>query len=179
MFRVHCMTPRILIADDNPGVRSALKHLLENQEQWEISEANNGQEAISKAAEARPDVILIDLAMPVMDGLTAAREISKILPETPILMCTMHWSRQLELEAQKYGVRQVLSKTDTSTLLSAVQQTVSSKLPNSPDLIPERLRVTLPPNPTLPPAGGASSTPAATAAEVDTPKGDPKLRRCE
>src|SRR5579862_7972286 len=165
------MTPRILVADDNPGVRTALRRLLEDQDHWEISEANNGQEAISKAAEIRPDVILIDFAMPVMDGLTAAREISKLLPEIPILMCTMHWSRQLEQEAQKYGVRQVLSKTDAGAVVSSVRQLLSPKLPSPSGSILEAGSVTLPPNPTLAP-------PAVTPIEGGQPNNSPKIRRC-
>src|SRR5437016_14202916 len=104
------MPVQILIADDNPVVRPALRHLLDSIDSWEILDAENGQEAIAQARELRPNLIILDLVMPVMDGLTAAREISKLLPETPLLMHTLHWSPQLEWEAQKVGVRKMIPK---------------------------------------------------------------------
>ena len=67
------MPVRILIADDNPVVRTALRHLLESVGHWEIIDVENGLEAIAQAQEFRPNLIILDLVMPVMDGLTAAR----------------------------------------------------------------------------------------------------------
>jgi CheY-like chemotaxis protein len=116
------MRQRILIADDNPTFRKALRQLLEGVDHWEIIEAAEGQEAVTKSVETRPDVILLDLAMPVKDGFAAAREISRLLPGTPILMCTMHVSAQVEVEAQKSGIRHVLSKTDSNLILPAIRQ---------------------------------------------------------
>jgi len=116
------MPQRILIADDNPTFRKALRQLLEGADHWEIIEAAEGQEAVRRAAEVRPDVIVLDLAMPMKDGLSAAREISQLLPDTPILMCTMHASAQVETEAQKSGIRQVLSKTESNLILPAIRQ---------------------------------------------------------
>jgi len=118
------MPTRILIADDNPVIRRSLRALLENAGRWEITEAQNGQDAVAKAGEVRPDLIVLDLVMPVMDGLAAAREIARILPGTPILMNTLHWSPQVELEAQKAGVRKVVPKSEGSILKSAVQQLI-------------------------------------------------------
>jgi CheY-like chemotaxis protein len=116
------MPIRILIAEDNPVVRSALRSLLESAGPWEIVDVENGQEAIAKAQEVKPSLIILDLVMPVMDGLRAARQISKLLPDTPMLMHTMHWSPQVELEAQKVGVRKVVSKADSRLLVSTVQR---------------------------------------------------------
>lgn len=113
---------RILIADDTPAVRKALRQLLEGAHPWQVAEAEDGQQAISRALELRPDLIILDLAMPVMDGLTAAREISKVLPETPIVMYTMHWTPPLELAAQKSGVRKVVPKVHSEALLKAVEE---------------------------------------------------------
>src|SRR5215831_7102287 len=115
------MPQRILIADDNATYRKALRQLLGGVDHWEIIEAAEGQEAVTKSIETRPDLILLDLAMPVKDGLAAAREISQLLPGTPILMCTMHSSAQVETEAQKSGIRQVLSKTDSKLILPAIR----------------------------------------------------------
>lgn len=151
--------------------------MLEDQDHWEISEATNGQEAITRAAELRPDVILIDLAMPVMDGLTAAREISKLLPEIPILMCTMHWSTQLEHEARKYGIHQVLSKTDAGAVLSSVRQLLSSRLSRASKPLDDPIPLTLPANPKLTPAGTPPST-STISTETAPPKEVPKVRRC-
>ena len=129
------MPTRILIAEDSPAVRTALRSLLESAGSWEIVDVENGQEAIAKAQELRPDLIILDLVMPVMDGLTAARAISKLLPEIPMLMHTMHWSPQVEVEAQKVGVRKVVSKADSILLVSTVRQFLPPD-PSAPPTIP-------------------------------------------
>ncbi len=116
------MPIRILIAEDNPAVRTALHTLLAGAGPWEIVEVENGKDAIAKAQELKPNLIILDLVMSVMDGLSAARGISRLLPETPMLMYTMHWSPQVDVEAQKVGVRKVVSKADNRLLLSLVQQ---------------------------------------------------------
>ena len=119
------MPTRILIADDNPSVRTALRHLLEASGEWEVIDVENGQQAVAKAQELRPHVVLLDLVMPVMDGLTAARELSKLFPDLPLLMHTLHWSPQVEVEAQKVGVRKVIPKADSKGLVSAIQQALA------------------------------------------------------
>jgi DNA-binding NarL/FixJ family response regulator len=116
------MRTRILIADDNPLFRRTLKRILESVDHWEIIETQDGDEAVRKSLETSPDLIVLDLAMPVKDGLTAAREISQALPHTPLLMCTMHASAQLEIEAQKSGVRQVIPKSESSIIVPAIRQ---------------------------------------------------------
>jgi CheY-like chemotaxis protein len=121
------MPQRILIAEDNPAVRNALRILLEDAGRWEIFEVENGQQAIVRAQEFKPNLIVLDLVMPVMDGLSAARQISKLLPDTPMLMYTMHWSPQVEVEAQKVGVRRVVPKSDSRLLVSAVQELLPSE----------------------------------------------------
>jgi len=126
------MPIRILIADDNSSFRRVLRRLLEKSATRDIVEAEDGQQAVSKALELRPDVIVLDLAMPVKDGLTAAREISASLPQTPILMCTLHMSPQVEVEAQKAGVRRVLSKSESSLLVLAAEQLLAAATPSEP-----------------------------------------------
>jgi CheY-like chemotaxis protein len=123
------MPTQILIADDNPAVRTALRHLLESAEFGNIIDAENGREAISKAQELKPNLIILDLVMPVMDGLVAARELSKLMPGVPLLMHTLHWSPQVELEAQKVGVRRVISKADSKGLVSAIQEILTTDSP--------------------------------------------------
>jgi len=118
---------RVLIADDSPAVRRTLRHLLQAGNAWEIVDAENGKTAIARALEFRPDVIILDLAMPVMDGLSAAREISKALPQAAILMYTMHSTPHLEQEAQKCGVRKLVSKSEGAILLSEVHDILAAK----------------------------------------------------
>jgi DNA-binding NarL/FixJ family response regulator len=107
------MAARILIADDHVAVRKMLRLLVETHGGWEVcGEAENGQEAVAKAIELKPDLVLTDLAMPVMDGIRASREISAAMPTVPILMHTLHYSAALELEAKKAGVRRVVAKAE-------------------------------------------------------------------
>src|ERR1700756_4152220 len=84
---------RILIADDSPFVRKSIRTLLESNPGWEVcGEAANGQEALDHAMKLSPDIIILDLVMPVMDGLQAARKMAVIAPRTPTVMLTMHYS---------------------------------------------------------------------------------------
>lgn len=168
------MPARILIADDNPVVRTALRQLLEGLDHPQIIEAKDGKEALDLALEQHPDAVVLDLAMPVMDGLTSAREMSKLLPDLPIVMCTMHWSPQLELEVQKHGVRKIVSKSKASELLSVIQQFLPAPPPDIPAAssepsASEPTPISLPPNPTLPPAG-AVSTKLSEASDPLEPK---------
>lgn len=171
------MAVRILIADDNAGVRRALTQLLSDIRPCEFIETENGRDAVAKAQDPGVAVAVIDLAMPVMDGLSAAREILKVRPELPIFLCTMHWSPHLELEAKASGIRKVVSKAQSSILIEAVREllgegAVSTQV--APDL---PATVTLPRNPTLLPAGasvpqhpGNGDTIKAAGAEPDASK---------
>lgn len=116
------MPPRILIADDHLTFRRALRQYLEGVDDWEVIEASDGEEAVVRSIETRPNIIVVDLAMPGKDGFATAREISKLLPETPILMCTMHMSAHVQAEAEKSGIRRVLSKADSSLVVPAIRQ---------------------------------------------------------
>ena len=116
------MRYRILIADDNPSARKTLHEFLGNNGQEVCAEAENGQEAVTKALELKPDVVVLDLAMPELDGLAAARRISEAMPGTPIILHTFHDLPQLELEAEKNGVSCVVPKTDTGRILPFLEQ---------------------------------------------------------
>lgn len=151
----------ILIAEDNPAVRSAMHTLLEGAGPWEILDVENGQEAVAKAQELKPNLILLDLVMPVLDGLSAARQISKLLPGTPMLMYTMHWSQQVELEAQKFGVRKLISKTDSKLLVSTVQELLLAELA-APVTLPSPILPSNLPNPNhVPPLPSLEANSAA------------------
>jgi DNA-binding NarL/FixJ family response regulator len=121
---------RVLIAEDNASVRVAMRRVLERlDEHWEVIEAENGEDALAKAQDFRPDLIVLDLVMPQMDGLTASREIAKVLLDVPILLHTLYSSPELQVEAGKVGVRRVVPKSNSGVLVSAVQDLVHSKLP--------------------------------------------------
>ena len=117
------MSTRILIADDHVIIRRMLRALVETHEGWEVcGEAANGRDAVTKAQELKPDLMIMDMAMPVMDGIRASRELSKTMPAVPILMHTLHYSLELEVEAKKAGIRQVVAKMDSGEqLLNAIE----------------------------------------------------------
>jgi DNA-binding NarL/FixJ family response regulator len=115
---------RILIADDHEAVRKGVCAILSSRADVEIcGEAENGKEAIEKASALKPDLIILDITMPVLSGFEAAREIRKTLPNVPILILSMHESNQLIGEAKKLGVQGYVTKTQVgSTLLEAVDK---------------------------------------------------------
>lgn len=122
------MPVRILIADDNASVRNAMRQVLESRH-WEIIEAQDGKDAVAKAAETRPDLVILDLVMPVMNGLTASREIGALLPGVPIIIHTLYHTEDVDLEASRLGVRKVITKSESSVLISAVEELLDSALP--------------------------------------------------
>jgi DNA-binding NarL/FixJ family response regulator len=112
------MATKILIVDDSPLVRQRLRSMLQQRADWQIcGEATNGREALDKARELSPDLILLDFLMPGMDGLKAAVELEKVAPQAPILMFSMHLSKQLIEEAQKVGIRGAVAKSDARRVL--------------------------------------------------------------
>jgi DNA-binding NarL/FixJ family response regulator len=125
---------RILIADDNASVRTAMRQVLEAAaEHWVIIEAGDGREAVMKAQELRPNLIIVDLVMPLMDGLTAAKQITQLLPDTPILMHTLYPFLHVKVEAAKAGVRKIVPKSDSTVLVSAVENLLSPRAESLPD----------------------------------------------
>jgi DNA-binding NarL/FixJ family response regulator len=105
------MPYRILIADDHTLVRKVLKTTLENHPGWQVcGQAANGLEAVQKAAELHPDLIILDFSMPLIDGLQAARRILSASPGVPILIFTNYYFPLLVEEAEAAGVRQVIDK---------------------------------------------------------------------
>jgi DNA-binding NarL/FixJ family response regulator len=112
---------RILVVDDNPSVRLYLRRILEQQDDWWVcDEARNGQEAVDRVRQNRPDLIVLDFQMPVMNGLDAARVITQLSPETPILMVTLYLSKQLAEEARRVGIRGACAKTEMSSVVNGV-----------------------------------------------------------
>ena len=117
------MAVRILIADDDAAIRRLLRRLIENHENWTVcGDALDGKDAVGKAAQLSPDVIVLDLAMPQMNGFQAAREISRTMPEVPILLLTVQQlSRELTREAQHAGFRGAVSKSTGSEVVRAIE----------------------------------------------------------
>src|SRR5579864_375191 len=114
---------RILIADDHELVRRGIRALVEGHPGWEIcGEATDGREAVEKAVELRPDIVLLDVGMPNLNGLNAARQILAAKPRTRVLIVTMHESEQLIREALEIGARGFLLKSDAAKdLVAAVE----------------------------------------------------------
>jgi DNA-binding NarL/FixJ family response regulator len=113
---------RILIADDNEVVRRGIGLLLRQHEGWEVcGEAVNGQDTVEKARELAPDVVVLDFAMPVMNGIEAAQKIRAERPDTALVLCSMYLDHQLACLAQDAGITVVLSKSNVSKVIEGVE----------------------------------------------------------
>jgi DNA-binding NarL/FixJ family response regulator len=113
---------RCLLVDDHESVRAGVTAILSSRPNIEVcGEATNGREAVEKAKELQPDLIILDVTMPVMDGINSAKEIRAFLPDVPILFFSMHDGVYLVHEAKMAGVQGFVSKTDArANLLDAV-----------------------------------------------------------
>ena len=126
---------RILIADDNASVRKGLRQVLEEHEGWTVcGEAEDGLAAIEQAKQCKPDLVLLDLAMPHLNGLLAAARISKLLPGIPIVMLTLYDTPYLRAEAKNVGILQVISKSDSRSLIARIEALLQTmRTPESRD----------------------------------------------
>ncbi len=121
------MRKRVLIADDNPYIRRAMRKVMESAGFDVCGEAENGALAVEQADQLHPDLILLDLSMPVMNGLQAASLLRKKLPVVPILLFTLYSDRSLEQAALAAGVTSVISKQEGSAgLINAMLALVGS-----------------------------------------------------
>jgi DNA-binding NarL/FixJ family response regulator len=114
---------RILIADDHELARNGIRALLETHPGWEVcGEAKDGRESVELAAATNPDVVLLDIGMPNLNGLEAARQILMVAPDTAILILTMHDSDNVIREVLRAGARGFILKTDAGRdLVAAVE----------------------------------------------------------
>ena len=104
---------KILIVDDSSILRHSIRSCIEENSTWQVcGEAENGKVAVEKVMELHPDLVLLDLSMPVMNGLDAARRIASVSPHTIMVMFTMHKSLQLLTSARSAGIKAVLCKSD-------------------------------------------------------------------
>ena len=114
---------RILIVDDHDALRRAIRGLLESRREFEIcGEAKDGLEALEKVAELKPDVVVLNVIMPVMDGFEAARKIRAVSPQSRIVMLSSHKDQQLLEEARNVGAVCYVPKSDAEReLIEAVK----------------------------------------------------------
>jgi len=127
---------RILIADDHAIVRRGLRALLQSQPGWEVcGEAVNGREAVEKIAQLKPDVAIVDIAMPELNGLEVTRRIVKAYPPTEVIILTMHHSDEVVHEVLKAGARGYVLKSDADqNLIQAVEMLLQHKPFLTPDV---------------------------------------------
>jgi DNA-binding NarL/FixJ family response regulator len=127
---------RILIADDHALVREGLRTMLSGEEGIEvIAEAQDGQQALNICRELKPDLVLMDVRMPVMDGLAATRKIKQEMPKTSVMMVTMHENPDYLFEAVKAGAAgYVLKDASGERLLGAVRRTLEGESPLNQEL---------------------------------------------
>ena len=120
---------RIMIADDHAIVRRGLRALLECRPGWEVcAEATNGLEAVRCVEQLHPDVAIVDIGMPELNGLEATRQILSISPHTEVLILTMHQSEEVVEEVLKAGARGYVLKSDADqSLIAAVESLLEHK----------------------------------------------------
>jgi CheY-like chemotaxis protein len=115
--------PKILIADDSEFLRTHLRSFLQRPDWVVCGEAANGRQAVLMASQLKPDLIVLDFAMPMLNGIQAAQEILKTPPRVPIVLYTLHKNPQLDLDATKVGISKVISKSDNAnSLISSLEE---------------------------------------------------------
>lgn len=116
------MPLRILIADDSRTVRHSLHGLLEQHSDWEVcAEAVDGVDAVAKAQQCRPDIVILDFFMPGMTGVEAAQVLRRVLPSVPILIVTLYVTAELVKQAKDAGIKGAVPKADTGQILDGVE----------------------------------------------------------
>jgi DNA-binding NarL/FixJ family response regulator len=131
---------RILLADDHDVVRRGLSALLANRPDWQVvGEAQNGREAVSLAVKLKPQVAVLDLSMPELNGLEATRQIRKEVPETEVLVFSMYESEQFVRDLLAAGARGYVLKSDVTTQLLIAVETVARHKPFFTSEVAERV----------------------------------------
>jgi DNA-binding NarL/FixJ family response regulator len=117
------MSVTVVLGDDHPLVRQGVRRLLEGREFEILGEASDGLEVIELVQRVRPDVVLLDLSMPTLNGIGAVREISRVAPDVKVIVLTMHTEEHYILEALRAGVKGCVSKTQAPEhLLQAIRE---------------------------------------------------------
>lgn len=122
---------RILLADDHEAARLGIRALLESQSGWEVcGEADNGQTAIDKTRELKPDIVILDILMPGLNGFAAAKVIKELSPDTAILVYSAYDSEAFLHEARRMGLDGFVSKSESRrVILDAVEAVRRSRFP--------------------------------------------------
>lgn len=129
------MTARLLLADDHEIVRQSLRALLEREGFQILAEAGDGHEAVRQAVACRPQVAVLDLNMPLLNGLDAAREILRDCPQTRCVLLTMHTEERYVLEALRVGISgYVLKSKSSAELVQAIHEALCGAIFLSPDI---------------------------------------------
>ena len=123
-------TLRILITDDHDLMRRGVKALLQSHAGWEVcGEAHTGREAVAKAEELKPDIVVLDISMPDLNGVDAAKRIRKGSPDTEVLILSVHYSDQLIRDILEAGVRGYIVKSDSDRDLIIAVETLANHKP--------------------------------------------------
>ena len=121
---------RILLADDHELLRQGLRTLIEGQSDWQVcGEASTGREAVAKARELKPDIVVMDFTMPELNGMEATRQIRAALPRTEVLLLTMHESEELVREVLAAGARGYVLKSDAGRVLVDALKALADQKP--------------------------------------------------
>lgn len=120
---------RILIADDHQQGRSAVSQLIERaDENWKVCcEVSDGNAAVEKSVQLKPDLVMLDFAMPELDGITAGQQIRALLPDTSVLVYTFMVSPQLERFVREVGLQGVVAKADSRALIGELRRILGSR----------------------------------------------------
>jgi DNA-binding NarL/FixJ family response regulator len=136
---------QILLADDNQVILHLLRRLIESHAGWQVcGQAATGQEALARAMELKPDLLVLDFAMPGLNGLQVAEQISRACPNLPIILHTIHDFPEMIAEAKRVGIREVVSKGDTAARLL---DTMESLLPEKSSAAAAASALVSPPQP--------------------------------
>jgi two-component system, NarL family, response regulator LiaR len=168
---------RLLIADDHALVREGLRTMLSGEDGIEvIAEANDGQQALDACRDLKPDLVLMDVRMPVMDGLEATKRIKAEMPKTSVMMVTMHENPEYLFEAVKAGAAgYVLKEASGERLLSAVRRTLEGESPLDQELAMRLLKRLARESRSEGGSGGTSREPPEDATEEADGEGDEPL----
>lgn len=126
---------RFLVVDDNRYIRYSLRTMIEAVPGWRVcGEAGDGAEALLKVGEVRPNVVIMDLQMPTMNGLEAAKHISRLSPNLPVIMCTMFNTPQLQMDATSAGIYAIVDKGANlqTQLLNSIRKLVGGESSSRP-----------------------------------------------
>src|SRR3981081_2397974 len=129
------MPTRVLLADDHALIRQGLKALLEKQGFQVVCEASDGQEALRSVEKTQPDVAIVDISMPVLNGVDTARELKKSAPKTKVILLTQHDEDQYVTESLRAGVRGYVLKSQAGAdLVHAIQEVCRGSVYLSPNI---------------------------------------------